>query len=720
MLAVLGDPVDAVAGLVRSMDLTDRERLIRVVVIGGGTLVLCALVLRQRGVLRDAQRSEERYRLVVETAPDMILTISESGIVTSVNEAVLAQSAFSREQILSMNFSGLIVAEDVPVAGALFVRCLRGETVPLSLRFTRRDDQIRWIQGTAAPVRDRDRFTEVLVICRDVTEDRTSSDRLQSALAALQESQEQFRTAFASSAVGMTLTSLDGRFLCVNLAFSEMIGYGEEELTSLGFGDVTHPEDRAVSVAALPRLLSGELRTFETEKRYIHKQGHVVWALLSVSAVHDATGAPTHFVSQMVDMTERRRADAERQNLQLQLAQSQKMQAVGQLVSGVAHELNNPLAAILGFSEILLQDCKDAETREALNVIFGQAQRSRAIVRDLLSFARQREGRQRAETDMGAMLQRVTRALMPAAETAGATLEAAFDGPYPALSMDTSGVEQVLTNLVMNAVQAVPPGGTVRVGARVSGEWFKVIVEDTGSGIPADVLPHIFEPFFTTKPVGQGTGLGLSVSLGIVEQHGGTLRAENRTADEGRGARFVVTLPLAAGADGARPVTPPATHAHRPAAVLTPVRQLTVARRSGDHRAVAPPTGKRPRLLVIDDETPIRIALRRFFERRGWIVDECGDGDHALRVLGDAAADHYDVVICDLKMPGVSGIELYGALSLRQPMLVSRLIFATGDVASTDAAAFLQQVRCPVLEKPYELGLLAEIVDRVRAGTQAA
>jgi len=547
------------------------------------------------------------------------------------------------------------------------------------------------------------------------------------ALSELQASQERFRTAFECSAVGMTLTAADGRFTQANRALSDMLGYSPEELTSIRFQDITHPDDQEVSANAMGRLMSGEVRTFQIEKRYIHKDGAIVWVLLGVSVAHDADGFPLHFVSQMVDITQRKRAESERHQLQIQLSQSSKMQALGQLVSGVAHELNNPLAAILGFSEILLQDCKDEEMREPLGIIFGQAQRSRAIVRDLLSFVRHREGRQRAATDMRQLLDRVARALVPAAASSGATLVAELSESYPTLDVDRSGLEQVFTNLVMNGVQAVGKGGRVHLSARTAGDRLEVAVEDDGPGIEAHVFPRLFEPFFTTKPVGQGTGLGLSVSLGIVEQHGGTLRAENRSSGEGGGARFVVSLPIAATAGDAKDVhgqplgvrLSPRRTPMGMATVREPVKPTAAPTRPIER----PPTStandqaaRIPHVLVIDDEAPIRTALRRFFERRGWRVDEASDGAHGLATLMRGDGVLFDIMICDLKMPGVSGMELYSTLSMERPELLSRLIFATGDVASPDAAAFLQQTRCPVLEKPYELSVLAETVDRVRGG----
>jgi len=220
----------------------------------------------------------------------------------------------------------------------------------------------------------------------------------------------------------------------------------------------------------------------------------------------------------------------------------------------------------------------------------------------------------------------------------------------------------------------------------------QLIVEDDGPGIPADVLPRIFEPFFTTKAQGEGTGLGLSVSLGIVEQAGGALRCQNRTPAEGGGARFVISLAQ----------VDPALEPH--AAMLA--------------AATAPVKGAEPAIanvaLVVDDEAVIRMALRRYFTRRGWQVVEASDGDAALAALGDGRVQP-TIIVCDLRMPGAGGAELHAWLADHAPHLLPRLIISTGDVASPDAASFLEAAQCTVLEKPFDLARLTEVVDTLVA-----
>jgi CheY-like chemotaxis protein len=321
-----------------------------------------------------------------------------------------------------------------------------------------------------------------------------------------------------------------------------------------------------------------------------------------------------------------------------------------------------------------------------------------------LAFVRRREER-REPIAPEELAERVTLALNKEFDRAGVRLLLDFGPDLPRITGDSVGLEQVLTNLLDNARRASGAQGVVRLSARTTPDGLELIVEDSGPGIPEEVLHRIFEPFFTTRPAGQGTGLGLSVSLGIVEQHGGSLRAENRSPPE-KGARFTALLPFGLAAEDRR---------------LAPRQQTLPA---ATPPAPAPPrvvTGARsavriPRVLLIDDEAPVRAAMRRFFERKGWKVDEAGDGSEGLDLLLTAELSKpYDVVISDLKMPGVSGIELHRRLASSHPALLRRLVIATGDTASAAAAEFLTRTACPVLEKPFELSDLSRVVERVLA-----
>jgi two-component system NtrC family sensor kinase len=414
---------------------------------------------------------------------------------------------------------------------------------------------------------------------------------------------------------------------------------------------------------------------------------------LEISLRAVGAGAADGYVLILRDRTQRLRAEQERERLQSEVAQHARLETIGRMVSGVAHELNNPLTAILAFGQDLLSQARTPADAEALNTIVQQSQRCRMIVQDLLTFARSKRD-DRQPIDPGELIRRVQPALLRQAESQGVRLELAVADDLPGLEVNPSALEQVLTNLAVNAFQAVGADGEVTISARLEKDRLALVVEDNGPGVPDDVLPRLFEPFFTTKATGKGTGLGLSVSHAIIEQHGGTLRVENRGPGV-RGARFTVLLPFIDRRSVPRE------------AAGEPVRAA----------GLRTPQGAERRVLVIDDEAPIRIAIRRYLERRGWQVEEASDGLEALELLGlngaaTSRTDRYDAIITDLKMPGITGIELHDRLAASDPAGLEKLVLITGDTASNEVADFVARVRQPLVQKPFDMRALADLLER--------
>jgi signal transduction histidine kinase/CheY-like chemotaxis protein len=382
------------------------------------------------------------------------------------------------------------------------------------------------------------------------------------------------------------------------------------------------------------------------------------------------------------DLTEQRNAERERDALRSRLEESRRIETIGRLVSGIAHEINNPLAAILTFAEQLRFESRSPLDAAALDAIRSEAIRSRAIVRDLLAYVRAPDDRAVTPMRPGPLLDDLLKSLVPHVASLGVDLTWDQQDESVWVAADVAGIEQVVTNLVLNAAQSAAPTGRVLVRTPPTGNVFTIAVEDSGPGIAPGAVPLLFEPFFTTKPVGTGTGLGLFVARGIVQRHGGTLGAENRA--EG-GARFTVEL---------QKVSPPAEFA---------------AARAG--RKVPVPSEVNARVLLIDDEDAIRTSLKRFFTRRGWQAFEARDGEAALSILRTEGAESFALLLCDLRMPGMGGAELYEHLKREFPSVLSRLVLVSGDVVSTETAAFVAAADCDVLEKPFELRTLGALAD---------
>jgi two-component system NtrC family sensor kinase len=375
-------------------------------------------------------------------------------------------------------------------------------------------------------------------------------------------------------------------------------------------------------------------------------------------------------VLQFEDQTEKRR-------LQEQLIQSEKMSAIGQLIAGVAHDLNNPLASVVGFSDFLAEgvDIPPA-LAEPLQVIRQEAERAATIVKNLLSFAR-RQAEERRVQSVRPVLESVIALLKNQlmALRVEATLEVEVD--VPEIEMNTNQIKQVFVNLLNNAAQAIATtgrGGLVRVAARRWLDGVAVSVADDGPGMPPDIAARVFEPFFSTKPEGEGTGLGLSICHGIVKEHGGGITLETAP---GRGATFTVQLP-----GGVR-----STRAAAPTLPVAPGESL--------------------RILVVDDEPHILHYMRATLESWGHRVDVATDGEAAV---AHALAEPFDVIICDLRMPRLGGREMYQHLAVQHPHIAERVIFATGDTVRGDTLQFLEGLGRPFLHKPFTLAELRSVL----------
>jgi signal transduction histidine kinase/ActR/RegA family two-component response regulator len=366
------------------------------------------------------------------------------------------------------------------------------------------------------------------------------------------------------------------------------------------------------------------------------------------------------------DQTDRRR-------LQEQLIQSEKMSAIGQLIAGVAHDLNNPLASVVGFSDFLAEAGEiPSSLREPLQVIRQEAERAATIVKNLLSFARRQEGertRLPVRTLLDSTLALLRNQLM--AHKVEATLE--VEPGLPDIEVSPNQIKQVFVNIINNACQAIAtdaPSGRIWITAKRVHDSVAVIVTDSGPGMPEEIASRVFEPFFTTKPEGTGTGLGLSISQGIVKEHGGRITLETPS---GGGATFTVELPLPAEAARAESAPLPATDAP----------QLSI--------------------LVVDDEPHILHYMRATLESWGHTVEVASDGTYALE---RALAGTFDVIICDLRMPHLSGREMYTKLARQDPRVAERIIFATGDTIRGDTLQFLERLGRPYLRKPFTLAEL--------------
>lgn len=424
--------------------------------------------------------------------------------------------------------------------------------------------------------------------------------------------------------------------------------------------------------------------------------GTPIWIEVSATAGYPGsagTGARTpvalHVEALIRDVSERKKRDDQTRDGRYQLLQAEKMAALGQTISGVAHELNNPLATILSWAERLSERDVDEKTRQGLEVILGESERAARIVRNLLTFARKRQTT-RAMVDLNQVVRETLALRAYEQKVSNIHVVEALSSGIPEVFADGHQIKQVLLNLIINAEQACLGAngrGNIVVRTWHDHERGSAVLEvnDDGPGIAEEKIGKVFDPFFTTKEVGQGTGLGLTVAYAIVQEHGGRIWVESgglaRGASKGApaersGASFFIELPVT----------------HQPLA------------------APAPKTAQQPisldafkglRVLVVEDEPALAVAVAEALADAGFLVDRAGDGEEGLTRLTES---RYDLIVCDLKMPRIDGMQFYRAMAAATPVLSRRVIFVTGDVAGTDAERFLAETGCRWLSKPFRLG----------------
>jgi signal transduction histidine kinase len=373
-------------------------------------------------------------------------------------------------------------------------------------------------------------------------------------------------------------------------------------------------------------------------------------------------------------------------NTQQQLIQSEKLSAVGEFVAGVAHELNNPLTAVMGFSEILREADVDAKYRKHLDLIFKAAQRCQKIVQSLLSFARRQQS-ERKPVCMNVLVEAVLEIVAYPLRTSNVEVVTRLQPVLPAVLADGHQIQQVLLNIINNARQAVEGhqrSGQIKITTEAIGPNVRITIQDNGPGISEENLRRIFDPFFTTKEVGKGTGLGLSLCYGIIKEHGGNIGVVSRP---GEGATFIIDLPIA---QNVNPI---------------PENGTPLVDAKSDPRE-----GIDKRILVIDDEESILQMIYQLLSGSGYHVHTVASGETALQEL---YKNSYNVILCDWKMPGLNGREVYERVRTTNPELCRRIIFITGDVINESMRDFLEKEKRQCLAKPFTLGEIRTAVKTI-------
>ena len=492
----------------------------------------------------------------------------------------------------------------------------------------------------------------------------------QHAEAVLRRSEAHLRSLIENASDIIAILDAQGILRYVSPSAERVLGYPPQQVLGKQVAALVHADDVAeVNTTSLEALNSPGV-TRSVTFRLRHRDGS--WRIceaIGKNLLDDP--AVCGFVVHTRDITERKQAEEQLQRQQEVLAQSEKLAAMGSLLAGVAHELNNPLSVVVMEADLLSEEEAGGPLAESAKKITQAAARCAGIVQNFLALARQHPP-ERSQVHFNALIRETLELLDYPLRVDNVETHLHLAEDVPPLWADPNQLRQVLINLVTNAHQAlretaVPRRLTLTTRTDAARSRVTLSVADTGPGIPPAMQARIFEPFFTTKPVGVGCGLGLSLCRGILEEHGGMIRVHSRT---GHGTNFLIELPIETipMPESAAPTTPE----------LSALRDKTI--------------------LVVDDESGIRSALAHLLRRDGHQVETAANGHLALARLQEQA---FDLIFCDLRMPELDGPGLYRALELRHPHMLRQMIFLTGDTLSPDTRTFLERTEVPRLTKPF-------------------
>ena len=616
--------------------------------------------------------SERRFRLLVNSVVDYaIYMLDPSGIITNWNTGAARIKGYSANEVVGTHFSRFYTQEDrsrgLP-AVALELAKNAGKYEMEGWR-VRKDGGRFWASALIEPIRSESgELIGFAKVTRDITERRSAQE-------ALRESERQFRL-LVSAVIDYAIYMLDpnGVIVSWNAGAEKIKGYSADEIIGSHFSKFYTEEDRAAGKPARALYTSTHDGRFEGEGWRLRKDGTPFWASVVIDPIRDEKGQLVGFAKITRDITERREAQLALQRAQEQLAQAQKMEALGQLTGGIAHDFNNLLTILGGQARIVKNNAADSKSLKAADAIEVTVHRGASLTRQLLGFSR----RQQLEPQAVALAERIPGLKTMLATSFSANLQlvaSVLPDVWPVVA-DPSELDLAIMNLVLNARDAMPSGGLITIAAenisaphgqldeKLKGEFVCISVIDNGDGIPAETLPKVFDPFFTTKAAGKGTGLGLSQVYGFAHQSGGTVRIDSEV---GKGTRVTICLPRAD------------TSKQAQAAV----------------EKEADPERRHARILMVEDNTEVTEVTSALIKQLGYTVRVAPDAKKALHMIDD---ESFDLVFSDIMMPGgMDGLELAKTILKSRPRLP--VLLASGSNQLVEEA----QLNFTTLQKPYQI-----------------
>jgi two-component system cell cycle sensor histidine kinase/response regulator CckA len=657
--------------------------------------VSAALDITARHQAEQALRaSEEQFRTIFDSIGDAVAIVGLDGRFLQVNRLACESLGYSHDEMLAMSLPD-IDAPDTAVRIPANIERIMGEgSAVFETTQVRRDGSRIPVEVAARKIDFRGQ-PAILAVHRDITERKRAEETIR-------RSEERFRALFEHAADAIFIGDSDGRLIEANRAAAESLGYSHDELVNMRVADLNTPEAAALVPERMAAL--AEQRSLAFETTHMRKDGSPMAVELSV-AVIDVAGSQA-FLGIARDLSERKRAEAERTLLEEELRQAQKMESIGRLAGGIAHDFNNLLTAIRGYADLALEELPtDAPARADLEQILQASDRAVGLTRQLLAFAR-RTVLQPELIELGAVVRSVE-PLLKRLLGEDVTLATVTPPTRGRVLADPHQMEQAIVNLAVNARDAMPDGGTLTIktadvdldeefvrqhkGATV-GPNAMLAVTDTGTGMNEATMAHLFEPFFTTKGPGKGTGLGLATVWGTIRQSGGTILTRSET---GKGSTFTIYLPLSQ---------------------KTP--KMAARETLAGH--AAGPGMRRGTILVVEDDDGVRAFVGRILASAGYRVLSAPDGPTALKTPSDQPVD---LLLTDVVMPVMGGREVAERLTASRPGL--RVLYVSGHAENAIVRQGVLDPDIRYLAKPFTAEALLGAVDTAltvgadRAGRRA-
>jgi PAS domain S-box-containing protein len=624
------------------------------------------------------RQSENKYRELTESISDVFFAMDNDLRYTHWNKASEKLTGILAADALGRRFSDIFPENEANRSlQEMYLKAIKmQQSQHFISKYPGKQNKIHEI--TVYPAKDG-----ISVFTKDITE-RTQMEEV------LRESELRFRTLIEKAPIAIDI-SRDGKVLYANKKLVELMRESNpEKNVGRPVTDFFVPELREESQTRSKLHSSGLPAPENFESKLQREDGSQIPVQIQRSQLQLSDGMAN--IAFITDITERKDAENKRHQIEEKAQITSRLASVGEMAAGIAHEINNPLTAVLGFSQIILEGKNVPEDiRENITIIANESQRVANIVRRLLTFARQTKP-VKTSVNLNEVIDNTLKLRQYVLKTANISAITNYDPELPCLVVDPGQMQQVFLNLIVNAEQAMKKAhgkGILKITTEKKDNYIRISFRDDGPGITKENMGHLFEPFFTTKDIGEGTGLGLSLSRSIILEHGGKMRVES---ESGLGATFIVELPVV---DAAPP-------GPENACAITEIQ---------------PSPEKSGRILVVDDEPGIRALLEKVLTQIGYIVDTITNPKIVKDKLN--AGERYDAILLDIRMPGMSGTELYSHIIENMPVLKGKIIIITGDVMGPDIKDFLTKNNLPYLVKPFDIKLLKEKINEIIGSGQS-